>query len=133
MLPYEHSMILTIVYIVLCVGTLGGVLLITKWFPQWRVYLTHWRSTFEKCTTVVIKCTNNKAIEVCKVIEENTYYQSSDSQQQEVLTLRMMYFRRKCYIYNSRMNVFVPRVLYVFVIYYLYFILTCMLLDLIKI
>ena len=108
MAAYRDSLDLTIIFVILCIVSLGTLLLLVKWFPHIRVYLTHWKSTFDKCTTVLVKCKNNGAIEVCPVSEE-LVMQSPDSNRTG--KVRIMSFRRKCYIYNPRINAFVPRVL----------------------
>jgi hypothetical protein len=106
---FRHSYLLEVLFWLLCLLSLFILLLIVRWLPFIKLYLTHWRvrpSQLYRATTLLIKSKVSGELSICP-IKDVTFYLN-----RKVVTLRIYVYRNATYIYNKKANAF-SRVSYV--------------------
>ena len=105
---YTHSYLLSTLFIIGCLCTLGLLLLLCKWYPALQVYLTHWRCStkLRHATTVLLKSKVSGDLTVCQVREVAFYIKK------KFVKVKIYSYRHACFIYDPSLDMFV-RVAYV--------------------
>jgi transcription elongation factor Elf1 len=101
---YRFSYLLTIIYVLLSVVSLGFLLLVSFWWPALRTYMTHWKckkKELNKATCVVLKSKVSGEVTVCSIRELSFYVNK------KMIAVRVYVYRHVCYIYDRSVNAFV--------------------------
>jgi cation-transporting ATPase 13A2 len=100
---FRHSYLLEVLFWLLCLFSLFILLLIVRWWPFIKLYLTHWRvrpSQLYRATTLLIKSKVSGELSICP-IKDVTFYIN-----RKAVTLRIYVYRNATYIYNKKANSF---------------------------